>query len=68
MAMGNIITAIRMEIPSWESVMRVTGKFINTGKGYGKGLFSIGIVDASGLIHKCNCEPLGYSNWRSAAI
>ena len=60
---GNTITAIRMEIPNLEDVNRVTGKFADTGKGYGKGvLFDIGIVDASGRIHKCNCEPLAYSN------
>lgn len=61
--MGNTITAIRMEIPNLAQVNRVTGKFIDIGKGYGKGvLFDIGIVDASGITHKCNCEPLAYSN------
>jgi hypothetical protein len=63
MMMGNTITAIRMEIPKPEQVNRVTGKFIDTGKGYSKtGLFPIAIVDASGITHRCNCEPLGYSN------
>lgn len=63
MMMANTITAIRMEIPSQEQVIRINGKFIDTGKGYKRGvLFNIGIVDASGFIHYCNCEPLGYSN------
>jgi len=63
MMMGNTITAMRMEIPSLEQVNRIAGKFVDTGKGYRKGiLFGIGIVDAFGTTHKCNCEPLAYSN------
>lgn len=63
MMMGNTVTAIRMEIPNLEQVNRVTGKFTDIGRGYGKGvLFDIGIVDASGIIHRCNCEPLAHSN------
>jgi len=63
MMIGNTITAIRMEIPNIEKVNRIAGKFVDTGKGYGKGvLFDIGIMDGHGVIHKCNCEPLAYSN------
>ncbi|MFN8990432.1 MAG: hypothetical protein ACK532_08775 [Acidobacteriota bacterium] len=63
MMVGNVITAIRMEIPSIENVHRIKGKFVDLHKGYSKGvLFSIGIVDDSGKVHQCNCEPLGDSN------
>ncbi|QBC42383.1 hypothetical protein [Iodobacter fluviatilis] len=63
MMMGNTITAIRMEIPNIEKVNRISGKFINTGKGYHKGvLFNIGIEDAYGITHMCGCEPLEFSN------
>ncbi|MDD3761570.1 MAG: hypothetical protein PHO57_12195 [Acidithiobacillus sp.] len=63
MMMGNTITAIRMDIPNIEQVNRVTGKFVDISKGYGKGvLFDIAIVDAYGITHRCNCEPLAYSN------
>lgn len=52
-----------MDIPNLEQVNRVAGKFVDTGKRHGRGvLFDIGIVDASGTTHKCNCEPLGYFN------
>lgn len=63
MMMGDTITAIRMEIPNIETVNRITGKFVDTAQGYRKGaLYDIGIMDRSGIIHKCDCEPLGYSN------
>jgi hypothetical protein len=63
MMMGNTITAIRMEIPNIEKVNRIAGKFVDTAQGYRKGaLYDIGIMDRSGIIHKCDCEPSGYSN------
>lgn len=63
MMMGNAVTAIRMEIPNLQQVNRIKGNFKNFGSGYGKGvLFDIGIVDERGVVHRCNCEPLGYSN------
>lgn len=63
MMIGNTITAIRMEIPNHEQVNRITGKFVDTTKGYSKtGLFGIEIIDSFGSSHKCTCAPLAYSN------
>lgn len=61
--MNNTITATRMEIPSIEKVIRISGIFVDTGKTYRRGsLFDIGIMDKQGVVHRCNCEPLDYSN------
>lgn len=63
MMMGNAITAIRMDIPNLEQVNRVAGTFVDTSKGYSRtGLYSMQIIDSSGVPHRCNCEPLGDSN------
>lgn len=64
MLFGNTITAIRMEIPSAAQVIKVRGTFVDTSKGYSSktGLYSIGITDDQGEIHKCSCEPLANSN------
>lgn len=63
MMMGNAITAIRMDIPNLEQVNRVAGKFVDTSKGHSRtGLYSMQIIDSSGVTHGCNCEPLGSSN------
>lgn len=63
MMMADSITAIRMNIPTIENVRRISGEFLDTTGGYSRtGLYSIGIIDASGVIHECNCEPLWHSN------
>jgi len=60
MAMGSIITAIRMEIPSREQVIKIKGTFLDTSKGYTSraGRYSIGITDTNRNIYKCSCVPL----------
>lgn len=64
MMVGDVVTAIRMEIPSIENVHRVKGRFFDTTvKGYSRSvLFDIGIMDSNGKVHRCDCAPLHDSN------
>ena len=61
---GNILAAIKMNIPSEGQVVKITGIFSDaSSKKYSKGQFySVDIIDDYGVMHKCICDSLPNSN------
>lgn len=61
LALGPSIATIRMDIPSRDQVIKISGKFVDSSKGSrrGVGRFPVVIVDSAGKSHRCNCEAGG---------